>query len=157
MSRATDIAWAAGIFEGEGSFHQTKSGSPQAKVKMADRDVVERFYEIVGFGHFGFSASQKPEWSDMWVWRVTSWRDFLRFVDLVGHHLGARRAQRFEEIKDAMPSPMPVAPGDRTHCRHGHEYTPENTRIVRQANGRGRLGRQCRACDRERWNRRAAR
>ena len=36
-----------------------------------------------------------------------------------------------------------VAPGDRTSCPQGHEYTEENTRINKGA-------RQCRFCDRER-------
>lgn len=31
----------------------------------------------------------------------------------------------------------------RTHCKHGHEYTPENTRMKRGA-------RECRTCDRQR-------
>lgn len=35
----------------------------------------------------------------------------------------------------------------QTHCVHGHEFTPENTRIT----NRGR--RDCRACNRERWRR----
>jgi hypothetical protein len=33
---------------------------------------------------------------------------------------------------------------NKTHCIHGHEFTPENARIVTRANGRTR--RQCRAC-----------
>jgi hypothetical protein len=32
----------------------------------------------------------------------------------------------------------------RTHCKHGHEFTPENTLIVVKA---GRPCRQCRACN----------
>jgi hypothetical protein len=32
----------------------------------------------------------------------------------------------------------------RTHCKNGHEYTAENTRLNRSGGGRG-----CRACDRE--------
>ena len=32
----------------------------------------------------------------------------------------------------------------KTHCKHGHEFTPENTRATRQG------GRACRACHRER-------
>lgn len=35
---------------------------------------------------------------------------------------------------------------ERTHCRHGHEYTPENTIIKREA--RKRPYRQCRECHR---------
>ena len=34
----------------------------------------------------------------------------------------------------------------RTHCKNGHEYTPENTRVTATR-------RWCRACDRERWAR----
>ena len=32
----------------------------------------------------------------------------------------------------------------KTHCKHGHEFTPENTRIRAKANGR--VQRDCRAC-----------
>lgn len=46
----------------------------------------------------------------------------------------------------------------KTHCVNGHEFTPENTRMKRQA---GRLFRQCRECrkaaDRRRWPHSAAR
>ena len=46
-----------------------------------------------------------------------------------------------------------IHPGaNKTHCKRGHEYTPENTMIQRKANGN--TGRVCRECDRAR--RRAA-
>ena len=35
----------------------------------------------------------------------------------------------------------------RTHCVHGHEFTPENTRIRETPTG---VGRSCRACERQR-------
>lgn len=38
---------------------------------------------------------------------------------------------------------------NKTHCKQGHEYTPENTR---RSNGR----RYCITCERERWHRRTA-
>lgn len=34
----------------------------------------------------------------------------------------------------------------KTHCKHGHEFTPENTRVTKK-------GRACRACHRERIRR----
>lgn len=36
--------------------------------------------------------------------------------------------------------------GKKTHCPHGHEYTPENTRIVRTPVG---FGRHCLICRRK--------
>jgi HNH endonuclease/NUMOD4 motif-containing protein len=41
----------------------------------------------------------------------------------------------------------------RTHCDHGHEFTPENTRIRTGAN---ESGRRCRTCQRGRTARRVA-
>lgn len=35
----------------------------------------------------------------------------------------------------------------KTHCKHGHEFTPENTRSVRTPGGW--TGRACRTCDRD--------
>lgn len=36
----------------------------------------------------------------------------------------------------------------KTHCKHGHEFTPENTLTFEQSGGRG-SGRSCRACHRD--------
>lgn len=44
----------------------------------------------------------------------------------------------------------PARNAKKTHCVHGHEFTPENTRIKRSGK------RDCRACDREAHRRRAA-
>lgn len=54
-SRSEQIAWAAGLFEGEGTWnaYQVKPRGKiqmQARVGMTDRDVVERFAEVIGFG-----------------------------------------------------------------------------------------------------------
>lgn len=46
-----------------------------------------------------------------------------------------------------------IAPGDRTHCPHGHEYTPENTKLLPQKDRagapNGRFRRQCVQCKKE--------
>ena len=41
------------------------------------------------------------------------------------------------------------ATGGKTHCRHGHEYTPENTYLQPQSRGYG-FSRVCRTC-RGKW------
>jgi hypothetical protein len=33
----------------------------------------------------------------------------------------------------------------KTHCPHGHEYTPENTKLIKSTRP-GKFKRQCRAC-----------
>lgn len=42
----------------------------------------------------------------------------------------------------------------RTHCKNGHKFSPENTRVVKEGN---KTVRRCRACDREKTARYRAR
>lgn len=39
---------------------------------------------------------------------------------------------------------------NKTHCKNGHEFTPENTAIVQQWGRPGRTYRRCRTCNRQR-------
>jgi hypothetical protein len=53
MSREIDIAWAAGLFEGEGSIYIAsirKYRYPRLQVTSTDRDVLEKFISIVKYG-----------------------------------------------------------------------------------------------------------
>lgn len=76
--------------------------------------------------------------------------------NLTGCYLGAgcpHRACCNPAHLEAVPQVVNFRRGDRatqpppTHCPRGHEYTPENTRIRSNAEGRV-VGRWCRACNR---------
>lgn len=62
------FAWAAGLAEGEGSlFVALKSGPKPVfrfELEMTDRDVVERFYALVGIGTVRgpIERGHKPAW-----------------------------------------------------------------------------------------------
>lgn len=67
-----------------------------------------------------------------------------------GHDLGVwgqvirpRNANPYLRCMACLPPPRPVAP--KTHCIRGHEFTPENTVIVRDGKARA-----CRVCKRDR-------
>ena len=50
--KAEDIAWVAGVFEGEGCIRVRKDRyGAQVSVRMDDRDVIERIHSIMGFGN----------------------------------------------------------------------------------------------------------
>lgn len=158
MSRMTDIAWAAGIFEGEGSFYMSDKYQAQIKLAMTDRDVVERFSTVMGCGNISKMKKEKPHHRQAWMWRVSSWAEFAKVTDLIGSFLGERRTQRMDEILTFMPDPLPTPNGEKTHCSRGHRYSPENTRWVKSGRGRAR---QCVRCNRkmarDRKRRKAAR
>jgi len=56
-------------------------------------------------------------------------------------HILGRRAELYRE---RVGRPVLPKSGDRTHCKYGHEYTPENTFVTSQG------FRQCRECNRKR-------
>ena len=63
--------------------------------------------------------------------------------------LGAHR-DNIADMVGKRRNVVPVSPHlGKTHCKHGHEFSPENTRVTKQ-------GRQCRACHRQRERRRRA-
>jgi hypothetical protein len=52
LAPVSDIAWAAGLFEGEGCLTITGGKAPTVQAILAtnDEDVINRFRRIVGFG-----------------------------------------------------------------------------------------------------------
>ena len=46
----TELAWAAGLFEGEGSFSRSAKGRVRASLKMVEESSVRRFHDAVGVG-----------------------------------------------------------------------------------------------------------
>ena len=90
-----DLTWAAGLFEGEGTFvlDRTKTGRPHLnmRVAMKDEDVIKRFHTVATVG----SCYQKT--SGLWEWQVSRWRaEYLGWRLCI--NLGLRRRARFLEI-----------------------------------------------------------
>jgi hypothetical protein len=66
---AVELAWAAGIFEGEGHFRLINNHSlrsAQAVVMMSDGDVVERFNTIFPGRLYHYEARVNPETGVQW-------------------------------------------------------------------------------------------
>lgn len=77
MNRVAQLAWAAGLIEGEGSIHVRSTGAVVLTVVMTDVDVLQRLQRTFGKGsivgpyqHKG-QAHYKPQWH----WTVTCARD----------------------------------------------------------------------------------
>lgn len=65
-----DLAWAAGFFEGEGSIHRNgNGGSYKISVTQCDKDLLERFQQIVGgFGKLRITNLHSHEKRPVWEW-----------------------------------------------------------------------------------------
>lgn len=106
------LAWAAGLFEGEGWF-TIGHGVPQACIRSTDRDVIVRFCEIMGHGHVRMVDKGNPRYKKQWHWGITGFEKVRRFGDLIGPWLGDRRRKQLERV---LKSPAPIlirAPKDQ--------------------------------------------
>lgn len=100
MARAIDIAWAAGLFEGEGCIFLSNNpnGSKQARleIRMTDKDVLERFCEIVGRGEVkSRDYDQAPNsLKRVYKWGVYDCDSVRRILAMLLPYLGNRRSKK---------------------------------------------------------------
>lgn len=100
------LAWAAGLFEGEGTFstRNGKNGGKRdrglvAKLKMADEDVVRKFYNTIGTGHMTGpypcdGAGRKP----LWIWQTGSFEGVQHTMISLYEWLQSRRRLKILEL-----------------------------------------------------------
>jgi hypothetical protein len=151
MTDAVEIAWLAGIFEGEGSVGTswpTRTNRPyvQARIGMTDLDVLEHVQRVAGGRLKGPYTRNRRK--PMYHWNLNGWDEVERLRDLIYPWLSARRREQFDRSLGARPTAA-YDPGARgramTHCKRGHEFTPENTFVTVW---RGKSMRRCLACHR---------
>ena len=98
LSHMNWIAWAAGLFEGEGCFFINtvrKEGKsyryPCATLKMTDEDVVRKFHEIVGVGKVWRKPAARLGWKPQWDWRCHGSEETEKVFELLSPYLFSRR------------------------------------------------------------------
>lgn len=101
MSRETDVAWAAGLFEGEGCFGMIQTGRGcgvifSCTLQMTDEDVVRRFHQIVEVGRVSVTATGTGK--TLWRWVTRSRADYRTVTALLRPHLGVRRRMKIVEM-----------------------------------------------------------
>lgn len=103
---ACDIAWAAGLFEGEGSITCRKGSDGEIiqmvmSLTMVDEDVVERFCEVVGCGTVAqyFYGPNKDKIKYQWYTGKSD--TVVRLFSELQPYLGKRRTNRGLEIIQA--------------------------------------------------------
>ena len=94
MATKTQLAWAAGLFDGEGCVHLLKSGKGvQLSLGMTDRATVERFAVVIGLPHHINvmpHSKRNPNWNDAHYWRLHKKQDVLKALALLLPYLVAK-------------------------------------------------------------------
>jgi hypothetical protein len=130
---AVEIAWVAGIFEGEGTINFPRGdGYPSIRIAMTDEDVVRRLREVTGVGTIITRTKlAKAHHKQQWQWNVCARRDVARVLCAIAPLLGKRRRDRTAEAAERLSrlprsGPSPTTPcgthgGAQRHYRHGEK------------------------------------
>lgn len=121
------IAWAAGLFEGEGSIFAGKErGSITLALSMTDEDVVRRFHEVIGRGTV-VGPHHRSGQKDQWTWRCST-LDAEVILQALIPWLGVRRTERAEEALQARREYIAWAVRPRECETCGETFVPEYTK-----------------------------
>ncbi|AEK09399.1 HNH endonuclease [Mycobacterium phage LittleE] len=137
-----NIAWLAGLFEGEGCMSIAKNGGTRLTIRMTDRDVIEQVFAMFPSTRIQVVEPQQDNWKTQYAWRVSDPSKVREILGLLLPWFGERRAARARELLHHLDT----RPGlghwaKRTQCVNGHEFSEENT-YVNPNNGY----RSCRTC-----------
>ena len=104
MIDTKDIAWMAGIIEGEGCIHYSSGSSPTISVVMSDKDVIDKVSFLFGIKTYGpFSQKRegkkyKPQWKAIvFGARAVGW--MMTIYSLMGERRRAKIGEVLSEWK----------------------------------------------------------
>jgi hypothetical protein len=124
----SDIAWACGLFEGEGSVFLNPRKHAFACITMTDPEPVRAFHQIIGFGSLDGPfppPKSHPTWKKKWRWRSGDRRNIERLLELFKSRLSPRRLKQFEtvlrdcKVKNRLPTSPECGAGTYSgYARH---------------------------------------
>ncbi len=135
MPTNAEVAWAAGLFEGEGSavsvFRSKHGYTRMLALSSSDLDVLERLQQVMGGSVHEEHRTIGPNWpahyKQMWQWRVTRWEDIERIGTLLLPWLLSRRRAAMELLLS-----RPPASREALNCvRCGAPMTPGNLYVYK--------------------------
>jgi hypothetical protein len=168
LGREEALAWAAGLFDGEGSVylakHRTHAGYFRLETAITQSDangvpfVLDRFERIVRIGQTRGPYPPPPGHDPIYRWKAHRAQEITAMVAVLRPWLGevkrdqADRAIAVVSAQTPLPRGNPAWGNRKTHCVKGHEYA---TARIRPFRGRGvntepqRASHQCLACVRD--------
>lgn len=139
------IAWAAGIFEGEGCICKVKKQkhSWHLAIAMSDLDVLEEIKNILG--GIIYKDREKPFRKQMWIWRLHKAILVERTLKQLLPWLKTRRGHKALIALNDLAQHRDIK--RKTECKNGHPWTKENIYIHPTLfTGQKNFGLTCRIC-----------
>lgn len=142
----SEIAWLAGLYEGEGNCHIGKGRLITVSIRMTDFDIIDRLAILTGVGQllgpYDNNRKDRGPCKPIKRWNANG-GDAVDFLEVIRPWLGQRRGERADQAIHNWKTNRGRADSRDTHCIHGHEYTEETVYTYKDG------GRGCRICRRE--------
>jgi hypothetical protein len=146
------LAWAAGIYEGEGCIGayprpKISNSSIRIQVAMSDGDIVTRWGEIIGRGCLNgpyFRKNFKPNF----IWGMSGYENCQYTIAILWEWLGVRRREQAQTMLGRYLELRPHPPhrGTETHCVKGHERKSNTYFYIKKD---GKVASYCIPCNQE--------
>lgn len=156
MTEREKLAWVAGFLDGEGCFYaDPRTKYPHLTVAQSgEPTLLRRISEWTGVEGIVCQRASAQHWTKpAWRWEIHGFNKVQAVYARLYPWLGPVKREQGAAVLDAFRSRPDRRNGSKTHCPHGHEYTPENTYVYMK---NGKPGRWCRACQLERCRKRYA-
>lgn len=143
----TDIAWLAGVFEGEGCIYApSHRRGARIAIKMTDKDIIERIDAMFPCPRITPVLPRESHHQVQYAWTITKGDTIEEILELLMPYFGERRKAKGREQLAFLESRLGKGTFNRekTHCPAGHQYSPENTYIM--PNGKNKGKRICKTC-----------
>src|SRR5436309_2125500 len=99
--RERDIAWTAGLYEGEGTVYLVnRKRWPVVQLNMTDREPLERLHRIWG-GHIYGPYHNGPNRKPIWRWNFTGRDAIATLFEYIWDDLSPRRQEQAARVMEA--------------------------------------------------------
>ena len=112
INESLAIAWAAGIFEGEGcisiySKHNQLIPTVRLVLRMTDEDVVRRFVKCINGNPSNIKKITNKEYKPIYHWDTASRPEVVRILVLFMPYFGIRRKEKASQVLSLPPQTKP--------------------------------------------------
>lgn len=94
------IAWAAGVFEGEGSARKRMGYGQAMQLVMTDEDIIRRFNDAVKVGYVNgpYGPYQPQQTKPQWHWAACKFEEAQAVAAMLWPWLGPRRKNQIRDM-----------------------------------------------------------
>lgn len=94
---SVEIAWAAGLIEGEGTVCVKGSGGLYVGASMTDEDVIRKIHSISGIGTVTMPKKLENR-KQTWTWRAGKRSEVIEFIKKIKPYMGLRRTIAIDKV-----------------------------------------------------------